>query len=368
MKSSTYVLTHAARFGAAIAIVLVASQFIAAAQDETNQPRAISVVTATGSDTTAEAVSNAGSGDKQVVVKVVEPDGEADSAARKDRPWLGLATEEAPEVLGSQLGLEAGAGLVVTFVTPDSPAAKAGLQKNDLLVEFEGQSLVHPAQLRKLVWVRKAGTPVKLAFYRAGKKQTVSATLGGTPPNHWREAKGDLEKGLGELRLNFQDLPVKDALHDQMKALREYLGTLKIDQEKVRDEVRRGMETARKSLEEALRDTTNADAALGPVRKLLDDLAHSSVHVDNDASVTVRSTGKTVRSSVTSDDSGTIVLVADPKLHLTVHDKNGGLIFDGPIDTQDQKDKVPRDLWRKVEPLLDKMDGAKKAEVDYNEQ
>jgi S1-C subfamily serine protease len=36
-------------------------------------------------------------------------------------------------------------------VAPDSPAAKAGLEKNDVLAELEGQLLVVPAQLRKLV-------------------------------------------------------------------------------------------------------------------------------------------------------------------------------------------------------------------------
>ena len=71
----------------------------------------------------------------------------------------------------------------MTYVAPDSPGAKAGLQKNDVLVELEGQLLVHPAQLRKLVQVHKEGDTVELVFYRAGKKQTVSATLGRPPPD-----------------------------------------------------------------------------------------------------------------------------------------------------------------------------------------
>src|SRR5207244_203491 len=81
-----------------------------------------------------------------------------------------------------QLGLDPGVGLVVTYVSSNSPAAKVGLQKHDVLVEFEGQSLVLPAQLRKLVQARKEGDSVKLKFYRAGKRETVSATLAKTPP------------------------------------------------------------------------------------------------------------------------------------------------------------------------------------------
>ena len=58
--------------------------------------------------------------------------------ARVDRSWLGVGVEEASEALQSQLGLAPRVGLLVTYVTSDSPAAKAGLEKNDVLVEFEG--------------------------------------------------------------------------------------------------------------------------------------------------------------------------------------------------------------------------------------
>jgi S1-C subfamily serine protease len=111
------------------------------------------------------------------VIIEANPEGEV---SRKDIPWLGVSTTEASEVLTSQLDLEPGVGLVISYVVPESPAAKIGLRKNDLLVQFEDQSLVHPAQLRKLVRVRKEGDVVKLAFYRAGKRQTVSVALGKT--------------------------------------------------------------------------------------------------------------------------------------------------------------------------------------------
>jgi hypothetical protein len=55
---------------------------------------------------------------------------------------------------------------------------------------------------------------------------------------------------------------------------------------------------------------------------------------------------------VKSDDSGTIVLVANPKLHLTAHDKDGKLLFDGPVNSADERTKVPRELWERVEPLV----------------
>jgi len=83
--------------------------------------------------------------------------------------------------------------------------------------------------------------------------------------------------------------------------------------------------------------------------------------VDNDATVTVRSTGQSVKSFVKADDSGTLVLVCNPKPHLTAHDKDGKLLFDGEIDTAEQRAKVPPEVLKKAEPLLEQV-GAKAAE------
>jgi membrane-associated protease RseP (regulator of RpoE activity) len=239
----------------------------------------------------------------------------------------------------------------VNYIATNSPAAKAGLQENDLLVEFNGQPLVHPLQLRKLVQVRKEGDTVILVVYRAGKKQTVSATLAKTVMGF---GLNDMPagQGYGGAFRQFGDLPTGDAFREQMKALREQMGKIKIDQKQVQEEIRRSMEEARKTYREAMRQATNANSALGPI---LEDLDRMGAAVDNDASVTVRSTGRSAKSLVKADESGTIMMVRNPKLHLTAHDKEGKLLFDGEIETPDQRARVPHDLWNRVEPLLKKM-------------
>ncbi|MEZ0389113.1 MAG: PDZ domain-containing protein, partial [Verrucomicrobium sp.] len=78
----------------------------------------------------------------------------------------------------AQLPLPAGTGLLVRSVVPDSPAAKAGLQKNDVLVRLDDQILVNSSQLRTLVSTRKDGDAVKLALLRQGKEVVSEAKLG----------------------------------------------------------------------------------------------------------------------------------------------------------------------------------------------
>src|SRR2546423_2175277 len=104
---------------------------------------------------------------KKIIIETVERD--AEEGVAKEVARLGVSTEEASETVGAQLGLSPGAGLVVTYVAAEGPAAKAGVQKNDVLIQFDGQLLVHPSQLRKLVRMHKPGDSVKLEAYRAGK-------------------------------------------------------------------------------------------------------------------------------------------------------------------------------------------------------
>jgi hypothetical protein len=293
---------------------------------------------------------------ERVILEGDESEALGGKPARRELPWLGVSADEAPEVLTAQLGLEPGVGLVVDYVGEGSPAAKAGLQKNDLLVEFEGQSLVHPAQLRKLVQARKDGDLVKLAFYRAGKKETVTAKLGTTTaglglPGDELAWRGDLR----ELQRQLRDLPVGEEVRRHLEnfreTLRQQLGPEQRRQIEV--QVRQGVESARRAAHEALQSMTNA--GLRELRQQLEELERSGVGVARDARVTVQSHGSEVKTLVESDDSGTYILVSNPTPHLTVHGKDGKLLFDGRLDTPEERAKVPREIWARVEPMLDKL-------------
>jgi hypothetical protein len=319
-------------------------------------------------DSTAVSDEEESGGGGDIAIEKIERSHADTSGSPKEVPWLGVSSAEASEALTSQLDLQPGVGLVVTYVAPDGPAAKAGLKKHDVLIKFEDQSLVHPAQLRKLVQVRKEGDTVKITFYRAGKQKTAPVTLGKTAARFgWM---GDEDGWSGHLRVlenQLKDLHLDQAMKDQMKAMHDSLGAMNIDQKKVQEEIRRSMGEARKALHQALSNSTNTDFALNPLRKALENLAGSGVVIDNNATVVVRNSNKEVKSLVQTDESGTLVLVNKPKLHLTAHDKEGNLVFDGEIETSDQRAKVPHELWERVEPLVEKLN-APSAEKENAEQ
>ncbi len=284
-----------------------------------------------------------------ITLVAIEP--ESNRKNRKQIAWLGVSTEEAPEVLTSQLGLQPGAGLLVTYIAVDSPAAKAGLQKNDVLVELEDQLLVYPAQLRKLVRMHKEGDVVKLEYFRSGKKDSVSATLGKTEMAAASEADEDAKN----MHRFFGQMKVGDGVREQMQALHQSLSDAGIDQAKLNNEIHRSIEEITRAIQEAIRSATNAHSSLGPAARELEALAGSGVGVGKDATVTIKKDQKSVKTMVKTDDSGSFVIVANPKRHLTTHDKDGKLTFDGPIETPEDQKKVPRDLWPKVKEMLDEM-------------
>jgi hypothetical protein len=79
-----------------------------------------------------------------------------------------------PKVLDQQLDLK-GQGILVGHVEPDGPAAKAGIQEDDILLAVGEQSITNPADLMKAVDASE-GKEMTLKVLRAGKTVSVSVT------------------------------------------------------------------------------------------------------------------------------------------------------------------------------------------------
>jgi hypothetical protein len=274
--------------------------------------------------------------------------------ASKDVAWLGISTDEACEVLAAQLGLKPGEGLVVIYVQPNSPAAKAGLQKYDVLVAMGDQVLVHPHQLRKLVRLQKEGDSIKLEFYRSGKKQSVTATL--TKTTERTDASDDMMHGL---HFQLSDAKVANSMHEHMNSLQETLSRAGYNRQSINPDLQRSIEQARKALHEALSKNGNLTWVIGPGVTNLDALTLEGLNVGKGTTLTVKKNADSGKSIAKADETGTYVIVSNPKKRLTVRDNAGKLIFDGEIETDEQQQKVPPEIWTKAKAMLDEMGPAK---------
>ena len=92
--------------------------------------------------------------------------------------WLGVETHEVSSDKAKELKLSAERGVVLGKIVPDSPAAKAGLKENDVVMEINGQRVEGAAQFRRMIHEIPAGRSIQLSVWRDGRMQTISATLG----------------------------------------------------------------------------------------------------------------------------------------------------------------------------------------------
>jgi len=68
-------------------------------------------------------------------------------------------------------------GIQVSGVVDDSPAQEAGMQKNDIILEFDGTKLFNNDQFTKMLKMYKPGQKIKLKIYREGDEKTLKLTL-----------------------------------------------------------------------------------------------------------------------------------------------------------------------------------------------
>ena len=264
--------------------------------------------------------------EKEVVIRRLDVDSphgrREDGPSEKDKvTYLGVQTESVQRTVSSQLGLPRDTGLVVTQVMEKSPAADV-LKEDDILTRLDDQILVNTPQLGTLVRSHKEGDEIKLTVMRGGKETTVKVKLAvhevpkmangfffrpGVPGGGDWPGFGNPEALAGLERLH--DLPGM------------------------------GAEDARDVLRMIGRERGNF-------------LAGPGVHI-----LGRRDKGSTVvdlpNSNISySDDDGSIEIKSDDgKRNLTVKNSKGDVAFNGPINTEEERKKLPADIKKRLEKL-----------------
>lgn len=92
--------------------------------------------------------------------------------AATDKGRLGVTIEAVPTIIVEQLDLPKGQGVILAKVIEGTPAAKAGLKTNDIVLEVAGKT-VTVDDLPKVVAGLKDDTTFEVVIVRKGKKETV---------------------------------------------------------------------------------------------------------------------------------------------------------------------------------------------------
>lgn len=246
--------------------------------------------------------------------------------------FLGVETSQLPDVVSEQLGLTKGLGLVVDYVVPNSPAASAGIQQNDILKMLNDQILVEPSQLRKLLQTFSDGTDVTLTILRKGQEQkiTVKLTKKEMPQRH------SFFPGGGNHEWDW-DFDSTGDIGQQMQEMKEQLKQQFGDAQRgvVRDAVMKAHEAARRAREDArraAREIRILSADNGALKATKIDLGNAQI--------------------VFCDGKGEMKLQnMDGKKFLTAKDTQGKLLFSGPVENKEDLEKLPADVRERYEKL-----------------
>jgi len=100
------------------------------------------------------------------------------------RAFLGVGIQAIDQELAGQLGMSVPHGAVVTDVQPNSPAAQAGIQPQDVIVKFGGNAIQDPRSLSALAGRSALGVSQPVVVLRDGKELTLQVTLREAPANY----------------------------------------------------------------------------------------------------------------------------------------------------------------------------------------
>jgi serine protease Do len=162
--------------------------------------------------------------------------------------YLGVFLGDVTAERAKELKLAEVRGAVVGKVQEDSPAAKAGLRENDVILAYNGQRVESAAQMHRLLMETPPGRSVTLEISRDGARQQVPVTLG--------ERQGIFSGRFSSGQLEYDAIrEMADRLREQAEEMRR-----KADEESAREfrqqseHLREQAERLREEMERARRE------------------------------------------------------------------------------------------------------------------
>ncbi len=153
--------------------------------------------------------------------------------------YLGVQTEEIGNENLSRYGLQRGArGVGVAKVIKDSPAERAGLKENDVILRFDGEAVTSIRKLNRLIGEAAPEQTARLTISRGGAEQELSVTL---------SRRQGFSKGFGTLA-------APQAI-EELRRLGEQGGQQSGELRRQSEEMRRFGEGARRQMENLRRDS-----------------------------------------------------------------------------------------------------------------
>ena len=110
------------------------------------------------------------------------------AGGKVERAYLGVGIEMVDAELAQKFGTKRGEGVLVTEVHPNTPAAEAGLQEGDVILDYNGVKVHGPRELQEVVERSTLNTKQRATVLRDGKQMIVNVVAKALPQNFGRAA------------------------------------------------------------------------------------------------------------------------------------------------------------------------------------
>jgi serine protease Do len=97
------------------------------------------------------------------------------------RGYIGVGMQDVDEGVAAALGIDRNRGTLIRSVTPDGPAARAGIQQGDVVISVAGQPITPDATLAFLIAQQPIGARVPVELIRQGQRRNVTIAIAERP-------------------------------------------------------------------------------------------------------------------------------------------------------------------------------------------
>ena len=220
----------------------------------------------------------------------------ASPAEMETGAFLGVETAMISETLTEQLNLPRRVGLVIEHISPDSPAQAASLRAHDILLKIDDQQIIDTYQLAVLIRNHKEGDEVTVTYVRAGKEATVKAAL--------------VQRPLHKLSWE-SEMPMRPAMDLGPERVQGMLSMISPG---------------------ALRVAPLADEEKAETRIFKVNTGNSHVSFDD-------------------KDGALDLTIVDGRQNLVAKDRDGAVLFSGPVDTPEERKGLPPAVRQRYDHL-----------------
>ena len=130
------------------------------------------------------------------------------------RGWLGVAIQDLTPELATQFGITETKGVLVSDVMAESPAKKSGVERADVIVEYDGKPMDSPTHLRNAVAQTPIGKKVAVKLLRDKKPKTIDVTIVEQPKSLGQPGEDESRESAAPTGI-LSDLDVRE-LNDEL--------------------------------------------------------------------------------------------------------------------------------------------------------